>query len=105
MELTEIAKSIALALALAFMAESGVEYILGTPFDKFPKLAAFKWALMYVALAVGIALAFSYRLDLISLILGQPPSVQGILLSGVAIGRGANFVHDFITRYILPPKP
>lgn len=98
----ETAKLITLALALAFMAESSVEYVFGTAFAKFPKLAAWSWTLMYVALGVGVALAFLYRLDLLSLILGEPASVQGIALTGVAIGRGANFVHDLVSRYILP---
>lgn len=97
----ETAKIISLALALAFACESGVEYVLGTPFDKFPKLAAFKWALMYVSLGVGVGLAFLYSLDLFALITGDPATVQGIALSGMIIGRGANYLHDFVSRYIL----
>lgn len=97
----ETAKIIALALALAFASESGVEYILGTPFNKFPKLESLKWALMYVSLCTGVVLAFLYHLDLFGLITGEPATVQGIVLSGSMIGRGAQFVHDFVTKYIL----
>lgn len=97
----ETAKIIALALALAFACESGVEYVLGTPFNKFPKLQALSWLLMYVSLGVGVGLAFLYSLDLFALITGEPATVQGIALSGMTIGRGANYVHDFVTKYIL----
>ena len=97
----ETAKLITLALALAFAAESGVEYILGTPFKKFPKLQALSWLLMYVSLGVGVSLAFLYQLDLFALITGEPATVQGIALTGSMVGRGANFVHDFASKYIL----
>lgn len=101
----ETASIITLALALAFMAESSVEYILGTPFSKLPKLKELSWLLMYVSLGVGVGLAYLYHLDLLALITGEPATVQGILLSGLAIGRGANYLHDFVSRYILGKQP
>ena len=97
----ETAKIVTLALALAFMAESSVEYVLGTPFKKFPKLQELSWLLMYVSLGVGIGLAFLYSLDLLALITGETATVQGITLSGLAIGRGAQYLHDFVSRYVL----
>lgn len=75
-----------LALALAFVTEGSVEYLCGTPLDKlskqFPKLSKlseWKWALIYVSLIVGLALAFSYHLDIFAVLSGAA-TVQGIFL-------------------------
>jgi len=99
---------ISLSVGLAFLAESLVEYLFGTLFDKIPSLEAYKWTLIYVSMGVGILMAFHYQLDLIALIanLAEYPIEQtwlGILLTGVVIGRGANFVHQFVSEY-LPKK-
>lgn len=95
-------KLLVLALALAFLAESMTEYIFGQAVDHFEKLAKLRWALMYVALGAGVGLAFFYQVDLLALIGGQAESQVGYALSGLIVGRGANFVHDFISRYIRP---
>lgn len=97
----ETAKIVLLALALAFLSESMVEYLFGTLMKKVPMLTSWSWVLMYVSLAVGVWLAFAYRLDLLALIQEDTQTVQGIILSGAAIGRGANFVHDFVSKYLL----
>lgn len=90
-----------LALALAFLTESMVEYLFGQLADHIEKLTPFKWALMYIAALAGVGLAFYYRLDLLALIGNLEASPVGFLLSGLIIGRGANYLHDFVTRYIL----
>ena len=87
-------------LFFGFVATEGlVEYVLGTLFDKIEKLAPFKWTLMYASLAVGIALAFYYGLDVVNIGLGLPFSPVGIILTGVVMGRGANFVNDIWQRF------
>ena len=91
----------ALALFLAFMTEASVEYIFGTPMDKIAKLQPFKWLLMYAGLAVGIGLCFWYQLDIVSEIYGTTTTV-GIILTGLAVGRGSNFVNDLYARYVKP---
>jgi len=96
-------KILALAFALAFLSESLVEYLLGTPMDKIPKLAPWKWTLMYASGLMGTGLAFWYSLDLISVIAGKEPTWVGILLTGIMIGRGANWLHDFIGKYLPGP--
>lgn len=84
---------------LAFVATEGtVEFALGTLFDKVAKLAPFKWTLMYVSLAVGIFLAFYYALDVMSLF-GLPGSPVGMVISGIVIGRGANYVSSVFQRF------
>lgn len=78
---------------LAIVVERITELVFGTAFDKVPKLAPFKWALMYIAIILGVAAALTFQLDLLSAA-GLPASVLGQILTGVAIGGGANFVHD-----------
>jgi len=90
-----------LMLFFGFMATEGtVEYVLGTPFDKFPVLTPFKWLLMYVSLALGIFLAFYYALDMVAL-LGKPMTPVGMVLTGIVMGRGANFVSDVWSRFLV----
>ena len=93
------------ALALAFMAESMTEYLFASWID----WAVSKWPsfgkaqpLKYVAAIVGVAFAFAYSLDLIAAMLGAIPNPAwvGVLLTGLAVGRGANYVHDFAKTYL-----
>lgn len=89
---------------LAFLTESMVEYVFGTLFEKIQKLTPYKWALMYVSAVVGVGLAFYYALDLVSLlavVLGEniAPSPVGFILTGLAIGRGANYLHQVVNTY------
>ena len=99
-----------LILFVAFLVESFVEYLLGTAFDKFPKLAPYKWVLMYAGAAAGIAAAAYYRFDLVYLFarLAGDTAVQpgpfGIALTGLAIGRGAGFLNDLFSKLPGAPK-
>lgn len=100
---------LAVAFALAFLTESFVEYVFGIPMKKIAKLQPHVWTLNYVALAVGVGVAFYYSIDLISLIAqtaggewGATP--VGIVLTGMIIGRGSNFLSDFVYKY-LKTKP
>lgn len=98
-----------LILFVSFLIEAIVEAVFGQVFDRVPKLAPFKWLLMYVAYGVGILGAFIFRFDLIYLVakfleIGSlsayfdMPDVRvtvfGMVLTGLAIGRGSNFLHD-----------
>ncbi|KKW13383.1 MAG: hypothetical protein UY48_C0001G0004 [Candidatus Gottesmanbacteria bacterium GW2011_GWB1_49_7] len=95
-----MAQTIALALALAFLTESMVEYLFGQIIDQV-NLDKLRWLLTYVAAAVGVGLAFYYQLDLLALIGDSVPSSVGFLLSGLVIGRGANYLHGFVSTYLL----
>ena len=95
----------ALAFGLAFLVEGTTEYIFGTPFDKFPKVKRFKWLLMYLSAGVGVFVCFHYQLDLVALLqqfagAEATPSYVGIVFTGIAVGRGANYVHQFMTQYL-----
>lgn len=94
---------------LAFLVESLVEYLFGAPFEYIPAMKPYKWLLMYVAMAVGMVGAFVYRFDLLYLLgafvgTAIQVTVFGILLTGAAIGRGANYLHDLVTRYFVKPS-
>jgi len=114
MNLGQIAVLIGVAFALAFLCESMVEYLFGTIFDKFPSLAKFKDLLKYISAAMGVGLALYWRIDLIAVIantiaqmVDELPtwsiSLGGKVLSGLAIGRGANYLHDFLSKYLKKP--
>jgi len=99
--------SLVIILFLAFLVTEGiVEYFLGQAFLRVPVLTPYGWLLMYVSAAVGIGLACYYQLDLVALLSQylqmSPPILSGLIgeiLTGLAVGRGANFVHDIISKF------
>lgn len=95
---------LAVSLALAFLTESMVEYVFGTIADHVEKLKPYKWTLIYVALLVGVGLSWYYQLDLIALVAEQEPGQVGYIMTGLIVGRGANYLHDFVSAYLLKPK-
>ncbi len=88
-----------LVLALAFLSEGLTEYLFQGPFRA---LKLDGQALRYVAAAVGVALALAYGVDIIGDLFGARPGVAwvGQVLTGLMLGRGANFVHDFYGRWV-----
>jgi hypothetical protein len=106
-------KVLAITFALSFLTETLTEYLFGTPMDRSEQLKPYKWTLMYVSALIGVVLALFYHLDLIVIIasfsdalgLSAPvlsdPTVPGSILSGLLIGRGANAVHDFLSKYLI----
>ena len=104
--ITELVVPLLASLALAFLAESMTEYVFSVWLD----LAKQKWPILetiqplrYVAMVVGVGLAFAYRLDLLlAAFPNMPPFAPwvGILLTGMAIGRGSNYLHDFWIEYL-----
>jgi len=91
---------LAFVFFLAFLAESLTEYLFGTPIDKVPTLKQYRWALMYVSMLVGVGLSFAYGVDLVNMIFGVATSWVSVLLSGIVIGRGSNFLHELVSKYI-----
>lgn len=98
---------LAIVLFIAFLIETLVEFALGTLFDKIPKLALLKWTIMYVAIAVAIFASFLYRLDLVFMLaqfLGTndiPQTTFGMIITGVAIGKGSNYLHDLFKKFFV----
>lgn len=80
-------------LLLAFIAESMTEYF----FDTLPKYQK------YIAAGVGILLAVAFRINgLVTFDFIDFSSALAywvaVILTGLVIGRGANFVHDVMQR-------
>jgi hypothetical protein len=96
-----MAEPIFAVLALAFLAESLTEYLFAGPLSALRMPAA---VTRYVAVAVGVLLAWAYDLDIVRDLLGLSPRppLLGIVLSGVILGRGASYVHDFYSSYLRP---
>lgn len=99
--------ALGLILFFAFMATEGiVEYFIGKPFEKVPKLTSYQWLLMYVSALVGVLLMIYYKLDIVA-ILAQylkvepviEPGMVGFILTGLIVGRGANFVHQIVDKF------
>jgi hypothetical protein len=105
-------ETIGAILLLAAIVEALTEYLarpivakvyqlLGAsaPSDELP-------ALRYIAAAVAVALCFLYRADLLAILgLDARYSWVGYIVTGMLIGRGANFVNDFAGRWLRPPAP
>src|SRR5512136_1822119 len=103
-------------LILATLVESLVEYLIRpivkppipTPAEKImvgePALADWRdMVLRYVAALVGIGLCILYDADLLAMLgLVSPWPWIGSIITGLIIGRGANFVHDFASRWLTP---
>ncbi|MDP2952814.1 MAG: hypothetical protein Q8O76_05820, partial [Chloroflexota bacterium] len=62
--------------------------------------------LRYIAALVGVGLALAYELDALKSLLGvsAPLPYAGKVLTGLMLGRGANFIHDFYTSYLQREK-
>jgi len=101
---------LAVSFALAFLTESLVEYLFGAIADHVPAVDPLRWLLMYIAAVAGVALALFYHLDLIAIIAANAgvaldlaaPTPVGMVLSGLAIGRGANYLNQFVATYLRP---
>ena len=87
--------------ALAFLCESLTEYFFA---DVLAALGVAGKHLRYIAALVGVGLALLYGLDAMQRFLGLSPRVphMGEVLTGLVLGRGANYVHDLYARYVKP---
>lgn len=98
---------LAIVLFIAFLIETLVEFVLGTLFEKVAALAPLKWLIMYVAIAVAVFAAFLYHLDLVFMLaqfLGTsdiPQTTFGMIVTGVAIGKGSNYLHDLFKKFFV----
>lgn len=81
-------------LALFFTLATLVEGIVEYAGDTVP--TAIK---QYVAAAVAIAVCVAYHADLLALLgLATPYPYVGAVLTGLILGRGSNYLHDFTDR-------
>jgi len=105
-------------LVLATLAEALVEYLFSpiikarTQNNPEPDtianqpLAGFDWralVLRYTAAGVGVGLCVIYQADLFTAFGLVPPWPWiGWVITGLLIGRGSNFVHDFASTWLRP---
>jgi hypothetical protein len=53
----------------------------------------------YVAALAAVALALAYNVDVLSMMIpGVVPSLAGVILTGLVISRGSNYVHDLLGK-------
>lgn len=84
------------AAVLATFVEGTVEYI-------FSDSAAAKPYLKYIALAVGVGVSLAYNLDILAALgIVSPIPFVGAVISGLIIGRGSNYLNDFVTSFQKP---
>lgn len=89
---------VATIFALAFLTEGVTEYFFAGPLTRLKLSPGY---LKQVSAAVGVVLCLTYRVDALSLLFALSPrwELLGQVLTGLLLGRGANFVHDLYTRY------
>lgn len=94
-------------LVLAAVAEALVEHLVKPVVGTVdPPARGIDWrelALRYISALIGVGLCILYRADLLVLLQLHPPWPWiGYIITGLLIGRGSNFVHDFATRWLTP---
>ena len=116
-DILAIAARLAGIFVLAFLAESLTEYF-ARPFLKPETLPGVEpapaaagngqrvipaFVLRYAAAGVGILLAVAYRADVLALFGLEAwfPWI-GWVVTGIILGRGANYLHDVIDRWQAP---
>jgi hypothetical protein len=95
-------KEITVVLMLAILVEMFVEYfgkpILDTLATWLPGIHDFPFA-RYIAALIAILLTLYYSLDVLAMLLPWfIPSPIGMILTGLLIARGSNYVHDWIAN-------
>ena len=97
----EVLTPFGIILTLAFLCESLTEYFFS---DVLVAVGLNTKYLRYIAALVGVGLATLYGLDALRDFLGISPRLAylGEVLTGLILGRGANFVHDLYSTYISP---
>lgn len=96
------------AVLLGWFVESAVEYII-SPIAEHPKIVAYKKEILqYASLAAGVTLALVFGVDLFKHVIGvvfpdyvyQAHPVVGMVMTGLILGRGANYIHQFASIFI-----
>lgn len=100
-----------IVLFIATLNETLIEFLFADLIFKYlPKL---NWTLKYIAVATAIGLAWAYRLDVIYMLASfveldwQPfaqPQWWGILVTGIAVGKGSSYLHDLFKKYFVKPS-
>jgi hypothetical protein len=89
--------SLATIVILAIIAEAIIEALKPILEPVTDRLSAINLYLI-LSLMAGVTLALTYDADFLALLLEGEISLTGQILSGIILGRGANFVHDIMER-------
>lgn len=96
-------------LLLAFLIETLIEFLFGTIAGFFPRWKpepeTRKSIIQLCAIGAGLAGAFLFHFDVLFLA-GQeaelkdiPLTPYGMAITGIAIGKGSNYIHQIISRF------
>ena len=103
-------------LVLASLSEAIVEYLFAPIVDVGPHdepippggNGRLNWRVLilrYLSVFIGVSLCIIYQVDLLTFFgLASPWPWVGYLVTGILIGRGSNFVHDFASRWLTKPN-
>ena len=87
---------------LATFVEGLITYLFGKQTEEMPPRP---W-LKFVSMALGIALSIAYSIDLLVMVgLESVFPMVGFVVSGVIIGRGANYLNDIFSLIKGVSKP
>lgn len=80
------------AFVLAVLVEGIIEYFISNPDKQQP------W-IKYVSATIGVAVCVLYRVDILQgLGLISPVNHVGAVITGMVVGRGSNYLNDFMSR-------
>jgi hypothetical protein len=83
---------------LAVFVEGFIEYFVSTPEKAQP------WV-KYIAAAIGVVLSIAYNIDLLATVgVATTYPFVGSIITGLIIGRGSNYLNDFITKIRAPKE-
>lgn len=96
--------TLVVVLLLSFLVETLTEFVFGDLFNNVLVLAKHKWTIKYITVIIGIAGSWVYGFDLVSMLgqylgIGVDVTPFGITLTGIAIGKGSNYIHQLISEF------
>jgi len=107
--MTEPLAAVTSILVLATVAEALVEHLFAPIIDargddEIIPPSAWDWraiTLRYTSVLLSVLLTITYQADILLLLNLSPPwPWVGWVITGLLIGRGSNFIHDFATRWL-----
>ena len=102
--LLDLSVNFFLMFVFAGLVEALTEFVFAPLFDNLGWLDKNKWLLPYTPIPLGILGAIMYQFDIlyeVSRIAGGTVEVNalGLVLTGVLIARGSNFLHQYTERW------
>ncbi len=89
-----------LALIIASVIVESVAFVIAdlkaikTLDEKITQLSFKVW----IAISLGIAICITAKIDVLAIFLGTEQGWLGVILSGLLVSRGSNFIHDILKK-------